>query len=99
MSTQLDLLSWDPPACTIIAFPAAKRMGRIRDVASKMAAKSPAAREHYSRQVSDGLFTHLSRLGFSEAEQDEFVGAFWSAVHGELHRRQHQHGNTPPGAA
>jgi hypothetical protein len=76
---QMNLLDWSPP-CQVIAFPLIHRVGRIREVAEKLNAKSLAAANFYERQVTEGLMAHLDRLGVDEAEQDRQLACFWDAV-------------------
>ncbi|MGN7772172.1 DUF6074 family protein [Phyllobacterium sp. 22552] len=73
--------------CKIILFPLTHRVGKVRDVAEKLVEKSSArAADYYRSQVSDALFKHLEKLGLSEDEQDEQVGAFFAAVDVEAER-------------
>ena len=97
---QLDLLSWVPPR-KVIVFPLVHRVGRIRDVAEKFSRKQTQEHaDYYMKQVTDGLISQLSKIGLTEAEINEQIGAFWSTVDRELIRRQYQHtGNKPKGAA
>lgn len=82
----LPLFTWQPPR-QILVFPMTKRVGRIRDVAAKMLDKTTErAATSYRDQVTSGLVKQLDRLGIPEDEQDEQVGAFWSAVEGEMTR-------------
>ncbi|TAX75700.1 hypothetical protein ELI00_05255 [Rhizobium ruizarguesonis] len=84
----LPLFAWHPP-CKLIVFPLVARIGRIRDVASKMLDKTSArAAETYRDQVTIGVLRHLERLGLSESEQDEQLGAFWNAVGDEMARER-----------
>ena len=98
MSAQMDLLDWNPP-CQVIAFPLVSRVGRIREVAAKVLAKSTDRHaESYRDQVTTGLLGHLGRLGIPEAEQDQQLGQFWSAVEAEIIRQTYQ-GQRPGGNA
>ena len=73
--------------CQIIPFPLTKRVAKVRDVAAKLMEKtSDRHAEAYRNQVADGLFKHLARIGLPEDEQDEQVGAFFTAVELELSR-------------
>ncbi|AZO39644.1 MAG: hypothetical protein EOS81_10680 [Mesorhizobium sp.] len=95
----MNLLDWNPP-CQVIAFPLVSRVGRIREVATKMLAKSTDRHaESYRDQVTTGLLGHLGRLGISESEQDEQLGAFWAAVQAEIIRQTYQGGQQPGGSA
>lgn len=85
-----ETLTLPPPSdrdCKIIAFPLVKRVGKVRDVASKLLEKSTERHaEYYRTQVTDALFKQLEKIGLSELEQDEQVGAFLSAVDMEMYR-------------
>ncbi|TIN03865.1 MAG: hypothetical protein E5Y38_06295 [Mesorhizobium sp.] len=83
---QPNLFDWTPP-CQIIVFPMARRVGRIRDVAVKMLDKpTDKAAASYRDQVTDAMLRALARAGIPEDEQDEQLGAFWSAVQTEIIR-------------
>jgi uncharacterized protein DUF6074 len=76
-----------PTSCQIIAFPLTKRVAKIRDVAAKLIEKATDRQaEAYRNQIADTLFRHLERIGVPEDEQDEQVGAFFTAVELELSR-------------
>lgn len=95
---QPSLFDWTPP-CRVIAFPLIHRVGKIRDVASKMLAKSTDRHaESYRDQVTTGLLGHLARLGMPEHERDEQLGAFWTAVDIEIIRLTYR-GSRPGGNA
>ncbi|UCI33220.1 DUF6074 family protein [Mesorhizobium sp. B4-1-4] len=95
MSAQMELLDWNR-GCHVIAFPLIRRLGRIREVASKMLTKSTDRHaERYRDQVTTGLLGHMTRLAIPEREQDEQLGAFWSAVQAEIARLTY--GNRPGG--
>ncbi|QND57879.1 DUF6074 family protein [Mesorhizobium huakuii] len=83
----LPLFRWQPVGVEVIPFPLIRRVGKIRDVASKMLAKSTDRHaESYRDQVTTGLVGHLNRLGIPEQERDEQLGQFWSAVQSEIIR-------------
>jgi hypothetical protein len=96
----LPLFAWNPP-CRIILFPMPARVGRVRDVARKLASKpTERAADYYFSQVSEALVAQLSKIGIPELEQDEQIGAFWSAVNQEVARLSYRGtGNDPRGAA
>ncbi len=76
-----------PIQCQIIAFPLTKRVAKVRDVAAKLMEKTTDRQaEAYRNMVAEMLFRHLDRLGIAEDEQDEQVGAFFTAVEQELLR-------------
>jgi hypothetical protein len=94
----LPLANWHPTA-KVIVFPMGKRVGRIRDVAAKMLDKpTDRAAAFYRDQVTDGLLRSLSRAGIPEVDQDEQLGAFWSAVDAEMIRLNYR-GIRPGGNA
>lgn len=93
---QPTLFDWPTP-CQIILFPMGKRVGRIRSTAEKMLAKpTDKAAESYRDQVTDGLIRQMARTGISDSEQDEHLGAFWSAVQAEIIRLSYR-SNKPEG--
>lgn len=76
-----------PTPCQIIVFPLTKRVTKVRDVAAKLMEKATDRQaEAYRNQIADALFRHLDRIGVPEDEQDEQVGAFFTAVELELSR-------------
>lgn len=101
-STGLPLFDWQP-ACKVLAFPMVNRVGKIRDVASKMLTKvTDSHQEWYIKQVSESLAIHLGKIGLSEMEVDEQIRAFWTKVDAEMTRLTHARsvgGNDPRGAA
>lgn len=96
----LPLFAWKPPV-DIIAFPLDRRVGKIRDVARKLLSKSTDHHaDYYAGQVTEALRRHLEKLGLSEDQQDEQIGAFWAKVDVELARLSYRGtGNDPRGAA
>ena len=83
MTAQTSVLDSNEP-CRVVAFPLARRIGRIREVVRKLNGKSRAAGAFYERQVTEGLLTHLDRLGVDEAEQDRQIDSFWVQVNVEV---------------
>ncbi|MCO5083883.1 MAG: DUF6074 family protein [Rhizobiaceae bacterium] len=82
-------------ACTVLLFPMASRVGRIREVAAKMLDKTTDRHaEHYRRQVTDAMKANFTRLGLAEAEQAAQLEAFWSAAHGEMVRQSYTYQNS-----
>jgi hypothetical protein len=76
-----------PMPCQIIAFPLTNRVAKVRDVAAKIMEKATDRQaEAYRNQVADTLFRHLAKFGVPEDDQDEEVGAFFTAVELELSR-------------
>lgn len=76
-----------PMPCQIIAFPLTRRAARVREVATRIMEKaSDRQASAYRNQVAETFFRHLDRIGISEDEQDEQVGAFFTAVELEIAR-------------
>ena len=98
----LPLFAWQPP-CKVIPFPMTNRVGKIRDVASKMLDKATDRHaDYYRRQVTEALIAQLDRIGVPEHEQNEQFGAFWQEVQNEMIRQCYGRvagGNDPRGAA
>lgn len=93
-------MSGEPVPCDVIVFPLVKRVGKVRDVAGKMLSKSTDRHaESYRDQVTSALLNHLARVGVPEHEQDEQLGAFWSAVQAEMIRLTYRGGQRPGGSA
>lgn len=99
--SDLSLLIWEPVR-TVIVFPLARQRARVIDVARKLMTKrSERHEEQYRDQVTRSVFRGLSKLGLSEIDQDEQLGAFWSAVEREHLRMRYRNtgNNNPNGAA
>lgn len=97
----LPLFAWQPPV-KILLFPMACRVGRVRDVASKLLAKSTDHHAiYYREQVNAAVRKNLSSLGLNEDQQDEQLHDFWEKVHAEAIRMNFQgsNGRNPRGAA
>ncbi len=76
-----------PLPCQVIAFPLTKRVAKVREVAARIMDKATDRQAAaYRNQVAETLFRHLDRIGVPEDEQDEQVGAFFTAVELELYR-------------
>ncbi|WP_042777826.1 DUF6074 family protein [Sinorhizobium fredii] len=102
-SADLPLFAWQPP-CKLIAFPMINRIGKIRDVARKLHDKATDRHaEYYVKQVSDGLTSHLDRLGLSPEERNRQIDDFWTKVEQEVIRLSYQRpgagSHDPRGAA
>lgn len=94
----LPLFRWRPASVEIIPFPLTRRVGRIREVAAKMLAKSTDRHaESYRDQVTAGLMGHLTRIGLPEQEKAKHLDQFWKAVQAEI-ARQRPH-SRPGGSA
>jgi hypothetical protein len=92
-------MTHDEASCQVIVFPMIKRIGRIRDVAAKMLDKrTDRAAAFYRDQVTDCMLRSLARAGIPEHDQDEQLGAFWSAVQAEMIRLTYR-GQRPGGSA
>ena len=76
-----------PMLCRIIAFPLTRRAARVREVATRLMEKtSDRHATAYRNQVAETFFRYLDKLGIAEDEQDEQVGAFFTAVELEMAR-------------
>ena len=79
--------------CQIIAFPLTRRAARIRDVAARIMEKTSDRQANaYRNQVAETFFRHLDKIGIAEDEQDEQVGAFFTAVELEIARLSYLNG-------
>lgn len=94
---QLDLLTWTPPR-KVIAFPMAKRIGKVRHTAEILASKQSDAARAYWRQVCGALSAQMDRAGIPADERDVELRAFFDAVQAELNRLAYR-GQRPGGAA
>jgi hypothetical protein len=73
--------------CQVIPFPLTRRVAKVRDVAARIMEKATDRQAGaYRNQVAETLFRHLDKIGVPEDEQDEQVGAFFTAVELELSR-------------
>lgn len=98
MHSDLPLFNWQPP-CKLIPFPLVNRVGRIRDVASKLVDKTTDRHADYYRcQVSEGLVHQLEKLGLSRSSIDRELDRFWHEVEREVARQSYR-GHRPGGAA
>ncbi|UVC17580.1 DUF6074 family protein [Mesorhizobium onobrychidis] len=89
----------EPAACNVIVFPLVRRVGKVRDVARKMLDKSTDRHaDSYRDQVTTALLGHMTRVGIPDQEQDEQLGAFWSAVDAEMTRQTYR-GSRPGDSA
>lgn len=76
-------------ACKLILFPLPARVGKIRHVAEKMLDKTNRREmDMYADVVVHGMTVNFNRLGIPEAEQEEQLGAFWTAVADEMARQR-----------
>lgn len=95
----LPLFAWRPPV-QLLAFPLARQVGRVRDVARKLSNKSTERHaDQYTSQVTDALVVRLHRLNLPESAIDEEIGRFWTAVHQEVARLSYQSHGTGGSAA
>lgn len=98
MHGDLPLFAWRPP-CQIVAFPLVNRVGKIRDVASKLLDKTTERHADYYRcQVNEGLVRHLEKVGLSRSSIDRELDRFWHEVELEVARQSYR-GHRPGGAA
>lgn len=71
--------------CTVMAFPLSRRWREVRSAALTLAAvTSEDDADLVRHELAERLFDQLARLGLSEDEQDEEVGAFFHRVDMEL---------------
>ena len=94
---QLDLLNWTPP-CQVVAFPLAKRMGKVRRVADILVEKRGAAATSYWKQTISTIASQMQRAGLDRDVINEELRSFHDAVQRELWRRA-GHGQRPRGNA
>lgn len=105
MPTDLDhdlpLFRWTPPVCTIIPFPAVKRVGKIRRTAEVLDGKTGRDADHYWRQIVGGLRSQMEKASLPADTIDAELRSFFDAVKEELHRRStgHRGGQRPGGDA
>ena len=87
------------PSADVVAFPMARRIGKIRDVAGKMLAKTTERHAAYYRgQVTAALKDQLARLGLPDPDWDRELSAFWKRVQAEMIRMTFE-GRLPGGTA
>lgn len=73
---------------SILVFPADRRIGKIRDVATKLMAKTTErAIDHYRHQVTEGLLMNLTSKGVPVETHPDQVARFWKAVECEINRQ------------
>lgn len=97
----LPLFTWQPPK-QILLFPLARRVGKIRHTAAKLASKHGDDAELYWKQVVASQRKQLLRVGLSLVEADEEIIAFFDAVSSEIFRidgSDSTAGDYPGGAA
>lgn len=96
----LPLFTWKRPECSLIPFPMANRIGRIRDTAAKMLDKpTEKSAEHYRRQVNEAVTTQLEKIDLHEKEIEAQRAAFWKAVDIEMKQQAYRSNFEPNGAA
>ncbi|MFI0847324.1 DUF6074 family protein [Mesorhizobium sp. IMUNJ 23232] len=93
--TDLPLFAWTPPPCQIIAFPQAKRIGKVRHVVGKLENQSEKQRHNYWGGTLFELERKLEEIGFPETVIEAEVGAFTDAVNAEIRRRDARRHATP----
>lgn len=87
-------------ALTIHVFPADRRVGKIRDVATKLMAKTTdRSIEHYRWQVTEALLVNMASRHVPEEQHGEQVRRFWVAVDCEVARRVNGRQRPTGGAA
>lgn len=71
----------------LIPFPLHHRVGKVRDVARKLASKTTERHaDYYREQVSDALRGQLTKVGVSIFDQEQQIARFWSEVDREVTR-------------
>ncbi len=95
-----DLLIFEPKrSCRFIPFPITGRIGRIREVATKIRSKqSDRHAAYYRKQVTEALAGQLQKIHLSKVEQNELVDAFWLEVEREMSRQSRRQPSNPDGA-
>ena len=84
--------------CQFIPFPVTGRIGRIREVASKIRNKhSERHASYYRKQVTEALTWQLEKIHVSKVAQNEFVTAFWVEVEREILRQSAARPSNPSG--
>ncbi len=86
---QLDLLCWTPPR-TVIAFPLAKRAGKVRRVAEVLLTKRGQAADTYWRQTVSTISVQMERAGLEPDVISAELRSFHDEVQREMCRRSGQ---------
>lgn len=71
--------------CTIIPFPAARRIGKIRHTAELLAERSGKGAEHYWQQVIGGMRSQTTTAHLEPEVIDAELRAFTDQVFGAIH--------------
>ncbi|WP_367715139.1 DUF6074 family protein [Nitratireductor sp. GISD-1A_MAKvit] len=97
----LPLFSWSPPACVVIPFPAASRIGRIRHVAQILVKKRGNDADAYWRRIIKDMDRQMARAGIEKPQREIELRSFFDGVRKELDLMAVRHGNggTGGGAA
>ncbi|UCI17021.1 DUF6074 family protein [Mesorhizobium sp. B2-1-8] len=94
---QLSLLDWTPP-CKVVAFPLAKRSGKVRRVAEVLSTKHGAAATNYWKQTIAAIAGQMQRAGIDHDAINSELRDFHDAVQRELWTLAGQ-GQRPGGSA
>jgi len=89
---KLPLFSWSPPACVVIPFPAANRIGRIRHVAQIVAKKRGNDADAYWRRIVKDMDRQMAKAGIDKARREAELRAFFDGVCKELDLMAIRHG-------
>ena len=81
---QLDLLSWNPPAGAIVAFPLCARSNLVRLIVDRLSPLSRADGDRLWRQLASAQAQRLKSLGISKKEIDRQVLDLRDAVSWQL---------------
>lgn len=96
--SDLPLFSWAPPPCQIIAFPQAKRIGKVRHIVGKLENQSEKQRHNYWGGTLFELERKLQEIGFPKTVIAAEIKAFTDAVNSEIRRRSaRRHASPRPG--
>src|SRR5689334_10849208 len=82
---QTVLLSWKP-ACRVHAFPPARRVNRVRQIAESLSRKHGRAADAYWKQVVTRTWNEMATLSVPEHEIHAALHALFDAVLTELNR-------------
>jgi len=95
----LPLFRWTPPT-RFIPYPLDRQVGKIRDVARKLADKpSEKTAANYRNLITDGFARKLTEYGVPQGDQITMIAAFWKAVDQEVVRLSYKNPSSGDGVA
>lgn len=94
----LPLFAWTPPAARVIAFPADRRIGKIRRVVEVLSGRSGKGFDRYWSDTVTTMRAQMETAGLLPADIDRELEAFATSVQRELDRRFSRNSH-PDGAA